>query len=163
MRSSSQSHRLLSSRRQISSYAARRSGLDSGNPNRALDEAGEPRSQVNSSKNNKKPITMLALINGLNMSTTGPNIPRKGSNKPHASSCCWRVASWTMFSTSAFFGDSTPALFRFPLALSFELRVSALELERTPALRAFTRSVAYVVCPSFAPFSMGPKTLISAK
>lgn len=141
-----------------------RSGLEiPGNPNRVVDEVGELPNQVNSSKNNKKPITMFALINGLNISTTGPNKPRKGSSKPHASLCCWRLASWAMFSTSSFFGDSTPALFRFPLALSFELRVPALDLERTPVLRALTRSVVYVVCPSFAPFSMGPIALISAR
>lgn len=120
-----------------------RSGLDiPGNPNRAVDEVGEPRNHVNVSKSNRKPITIFALINGLNISTIGPNIPRKGSNKLHAPSCCWRLPSSIRFSTSGFFGESTPVLFRLPFARGFELRVPDLDLERTPALRALTRSVA---------------------
>lgn len=114
------------------------------------------RSQVTKRRNVKMPMRMLALMTELSMSTSGPSGPCNGSRSPQVSGRCCIWGSSGGFLDIDFVGVSRPPFLRLPLTLTLEVFVPVRGLDRTPALRAFTRSVAYVDCPSFAPFSIGP-------
>ena len=85
-------------------------------------------------------MIMFALIIGLKMSTTGPRMPCKGSNKPHESACgCVPNVEGFSFDGDFLAVSGSPFL-RLPF-LSFEPMVPALGREDTPALRALTKSL----------------------
>lgn len=134
-----------------------RSGVEiCGKPTAPFDDLLGMRSQVTRRRNVRIPIIMLALMIELNISNKGPRGPCNGSRNPQVLVGCCTLGSFGGFLDIGFVGVSISPFLRLPFTRTLEEFVPVRGLDKTPALRAFTKSVAYVACPSFAPFSIGP-------
>lgn len=85
-------------------------------------------------------MTMLELIIGLNISTIGPRMPCRGSNKPQELSCTGPLGVALSFDVDLVVGVASPFL-RLPPFLDLDPLVAARGRDVTPALSALTRSL----------------------
>lgn len=85
-------------------------------------------------------MTMFEEIMGLKISTTGPRMPCRGSNKPEELSCAWALGAAFSSDRASVDGVASPFLRLTPF-LSLEPLVLARGRAVTPALRALTRSL----------------------
>ena len=107
-------------------------------------------------------MMLFAPMKGAKISAIGETIPWIGSSGPQELICPF-VSVVSPFSPDLDLGETEEDRLwrRPPFDLIFEPPVPARErVDEMPAFRALTRSLQYVVCPSVAPFSIGPIMLI---
>ena len=97
------------------------------------------------------------VTNGWRIDTNGDRGFRRGSSKPQLAVRCSLAA--TDFLRS--FAASASKTSFFPLRLPFFATPLTGGLAVTAAFRAATKALTYSICPSFAPFSIGPIAVVS--